>query len=452
MTSCLIYTRISDDQTGEGLGVERQEQDCRKLAERKGWRVLDVLSDNDASGFKAVKRPGYDRLVKMLTNGEAQAVVAYGQDRLARSVIQLEQLLATGAQVACCKSGDLDTTSPQGRQVARILGAVAQGFSENMAADIKRKNRQKAEQGIPRSEGGRRFGYTAEWKVDPTEAKLIRGAVKTILAGGSVKGIAERWRAAGVLSPAGKAYAPTSLRRMLQRPYLRGDVEYLGSIYPGTWTPIVSREDHEAIVLTLTNPARRTNDGTKDSYTLTGSVFCGKCGSQLWGSVRAGRPSYRCNRSASTPDACNGITVQVKDVEPVVRDKIAKRIAKSGKAIAKRMAAGSDNAGMLAELVALRARRDDALDLFATGSLGKGDVARITGKIDAEIATLEGALQHSQASRALGMLPATAEDALNVWATAPKTLVALLVERITILPAVRKGAPFTKDRVAIDWK
>jgi site-specific DNA recombinase len=45
-----IYTRISDDTEGEGLGVARQEQDCRALCERKGWTVADVYPDNDRGG------------------------------------------------------------------------------------------------------------------------------------------------------------------------------------------------------------------------------------------------------------------------------------------------------------------------------------------------------------------------------------------------------------------
>src|ERR687887_507586 len=34
-----IYTRISMDRVGGGLGVERQEQDCRELCARRGWEV-----------------------------------------------------------------------------------------------------------------------------------------------------------------------------------------------------------------------------------------------------------------------------------------------------------------------------------------------------------------------------------------------------------------------------
>ena len=34
-----IYCRISDDKDGEGLGVERQEEDGRKLCLQRGWTV-----------------------------------------------------------------------------------------------------------------------------------------------------------------------------------------------------------------------------------------------------------------------------------------------------------------------------------------------------------------------------------------------------------------------------
>ena len=44
-----IYCRISADREGEALGVERQEQDARKLAESLGLEVVGVFTDNDIS-------------------------------------------------------------------------------------------------------------------------------------------------------------------------------------------------------------------------------------------------------------------------------------------------------------------------------------------------------------------------------------------------------------------
>jgi DNA invertase Pin-like site-specific DNA recombinase len=33
------YVRISRDREGQALGVARQEDDCKALAERRGWTV-----------------------------------------------------------------------------------------------------------------------------------------------------------------------------------------------------------------------------------------------------------------------------------------------------------------------------------------------------------------------------------------------------------------------------
>jgi site-specific DNA recombinase len=53
-----LYTRIAEDIVGEGLGVARQEQDCRCLAARRGW--TGVYEDNDVSAFKTrVRRPEF---------------------------------------------------------------------------------------------------------------------------------------------------------------------------------------------------------------------------------------------------------------------------------------------------------------------------------------------------------------------------------------------------------
>src|SRR5207249_3922881 len=58
-----IYCRISDDRQGHALGVTRQEQDCRALADRKGWPIADVYVDNDLSAYNGKNRPSYRRLL-----------------------------------------------------------------------------------------------------------------------------------------------------------------------------------------------------------------------------------------------------------------------------------------------------------------------------------------------------------------------------------------------------
>ncbi|MEU6424774.1 recombinase family protein [Microbispora sp. NPDC046973] len=53
----------SQDRAGAGLGVARQEADCRVLAERRGRQVVDVYSDNDVSAYSGSPRPSWQRLL-----------------------------------------------------------------------------------------------------------------------------------------------------------------------------------------------------------------------------------------------------------------------------------------------------------------------------------------------------------------------------------------------------
>jgi hypothetical protein len=60
MRRAAIYCRISDDREGAGLGVARQEADCRERAERLGWVVAGLYVDNDLSAYSGRVRPEYD--------------------------------------------------------------------------------------------------------------------------------------------------------------------------------------------------------------------------------------------------------------------------------------------------------------------------------------------------------------------------------------------------------
>lgn len=74
-----LYCRISRDDLGDGLGVDRQEQDCRALAARRGWSQLETYVDNDISAFSGRPRPEYQRLLSAVRSGHVTAVLAWLQ-------------------------------------------------------------------------------------------------------------------------------------------------------------------------------------------------------------------------------------------------------------------------------------------------------------------------------------------------------------------------------------
>lgn len=156
-----IYCRISLDRSGDGLGVERQEELCRKLADDRGWPVAEVYVDNDRSAFSGKPRPAYARMLTDIEAGERDGVICVDLDRLTRRPSELEVFmdLADRCGIALANvSGDTDLSSSDGRFKARIMGAVARQESERKGERIHREAEQAAQRGVPR--GSRRpFGY-----------------------------------------------------------------------------------------------------------------------------------------------------------------------------------------------------------------------------------------------------------------------------------------------------
>src|SRR4051794_17470174 len=88
-----VYARISSDREADGLGVERQMEDCARLAERKGWRVVGQYVDNDVSAWSGKGRPEYARLLADLQAGTINGLLVYDLDRLHRQPSELESFI-----------------------------------------------------------------------------------------------------------------------------------------------------------------------------------------------------------------------------------------------------------------------------------------------------------------------------------------------------------------------
>src|SRR4051794_7075330 len=110
-----IYCRISKDRTGAGLGVERQEDDCRALAASLGLDVGAVYSDNDLSAYSGKPRPGYDEMLRQLKAGQFDAVLVWHTDRLLRRVMDLETYIGVVEPKAIptytVRAGTIDLTT-----------------------------------------------------------------------------------------------------------------------------------------------------------------------------------------------------------------------------------------------------------------------------------------------------------------------------------------------------
>src|SRR3954467_5697610 len=105
-----IYVRISLDKTGEGLGVERQEEACRKLCADHRWQVREVFCDNDISATTGKRRPGFEALLA----SDPEVIVVWHTDRLVRLSRDLERVIDLECNVFAVTAGHIDLSNPAG--------------------------------------------------------------------------------------------------------------------------------------------------------------------------------------------------------------------------------------------------------------------------------------------------------------------------------------------------
>src|SRR5271155_6154745 len=121
-----IYARVST--TNHGQDVTLQTRELEQFAEARGWRMVDAYIDGGVSGAKD-SRPELNRLMADAHKRRFDVVAVWRFDRFARSVSHLLRALETFNALGIAFvsiSEQMDTTTPAGKMVFTVLGAVAE--------------------------------------------------------------------------------------------------------------------------------------------------------------------------------------------------------------------------------------------------------------------------------------------------------------------------------------
>jgi site-specific DNA recombinase len=453
MTRAAIYARISDDREGSGLGVARQEDDCRQLCERRGFDVAKVLVDNDLSAYSGKPRPGYRRLVEMVKAGTVDTIVVWHNDRLTRSPRELEDLVdlvdATGITIATVTAGDYDLSTPTGRMVARIVGATARQESEHKSERNRRKARELAEAGKLTGGGTRPFGYEDDRvTIRDDEADLIREATARLLGGEGLRSVARDWHDRGILTPTGKPWKLSPLRRLLMSARISGRREHHGviagpAVWPGIITP--AQSDRLRAVLSVTRAKRAPR-----RYLLTGLAVCGRCGTKLVARPRGDQT--RCYVCPGVPEpGCGKIRILAGPLEELIAEAVIEALdtPKLAKAVA---GAKSSAAG---DLEALREQEDELARMWARREITKEAWQSARDELAKELDELRGELDDEARHRVAADL--TADGALakrwpDLGFDQQRLIIETVIETVTVGPGRRGYNRFDPARIEPIWR
>lgn len=483
-----VYVRISRDREGTEIGVDRQETDGRRLAEQRGWQVVEVYADNDTSATSGRVRKAYRQMLADLEAGQLDAIVAYSSSRFYRRVRELDELIdlleKKHVEVATVVSGRIDLTTADGRMTARLLAVIDQGEAERIGERSTRAKADLKRNGTWLGGGARAYGYervkdergkVKEHRIVASEAAVLREVATRALSGESLTRLSVELNRRAIPTSLGGRWQPSKLRSMLTSPFHAGR-------FPdetrGSWPAIFS--DDETTLLRARFP-RDENAGVGRgkgprpgrAYALTGLAVCSECGKKLLGSAGA----YRCQ---ARNGGCGRVRIPSWPVDTLVHESLWTRqdaVEWDAERTRQERERSADTEPLLREVQAAEVRLTKAREAYADGSLSLDDFKVMRDAIAQRIEAAEARLREMAPALAPGrevirlLYDASAiaevEDFLARWQRRELTpdevaeqndLFRAWIEKVVVSPALRRGRP-RKDapsdvpnRLQIVWR
>ena len=152
-----LYARVSTSNKGQDVGLQLEE--LRRVAEQRRWSISGEYIDDGVSGSDD-SRPELDRMMADAQAGNFDLVAVWKLDRLGRSLQHLLRLISDlsrwGVGFASLRDSGIDTTTPTGRLMLQILGALAEYekelIRERVIAGVRRAQAQGKHCGRPKVE------------------------------------------------------------------------------------------------------------------------------------------------------------------------------------------------------------------------------------------------------------------------------------------------------------
>ena len=284
MYKYFLYARKSTDvEDKQILSIEAQLAELQALAKREQLNVVEVFVEKRSA--KMPGRPIFGEMMARIQKGEAQGIICWKIDRLARNPVdggQIQWLLQQGV-IRHIQTHDRSHFPNDNVLMMSVELGMANEYIRQLSANTSRGLRQKARQGI--YPGLAPFGYlndpsTKTIKTHQKNAKLVRELFELYASNKvSLDDLAAMLQNRGVLSRGNKRIHISQVSFILQNSFYYGHFRYAGEIYEGTHEPIISKELYDKANVIL-HSRGRVPDIKDDPSPYCGLLHC-SCGMSI---------------------------------------------------------------------------------------------------------------------------------------------------------------------------
>ena len=288
-----IYARKSSESEDRQVqSIQDQVDELQKLAKNSDLNVVNIFSESRSA--KAPDRPIFNEMLERIKNGEANGILCWKLNRLARNPIDggtISWMLQEGL-VQYIQTYGRGYSPNDNVIMMSVEFGMANQFIRDLRVDTKRGLRAKAERGwLP---CGSPIGYihnplktkgNKEIIKDEKSFDLVRRFFDVMLEGQltppQILEIAnKKW---GLKGKKGKPMARSSIYRVLSNPFYYGEFEFprgSGNWVIGEHEPMITKEEFDKIQFLLRNDKNSVSPKSYD-FAFRGPLFCGECGAMI---------------------------------------------------------------------------------------------------------------------------------------------------------------------------
>lgn len=386
-----IWIRVSTEMQVQSDSPEHHERRARLYCEAKGWDVREVYRLDAVSGKSVIEHSEAKRMLADVKKGKITGLVFSKLARLARNTKELlefaDYFKKHDADLVSLDES-LDTSSPAGRFLFVMIGALAEFERGEIASRVQASVPIRAKLGKPLG-GSCPFGYA--WKdgklvPDEKDAPVRKLLYELYLEHGRKRTVAQILNERGYRTRGGGLFSMTTITRLIKDPTAKGvrianATKSLGKNKPighkpeSEWVyhqvePIVSEELWVACQALLEGSRNKYKRPAKKTVHLfAGYAHC-RCGGKMYVTSN--------NKNRYVCYGCRKIKIPIVDLEGVYHEQL-RTFAVSPIEVARHVAAANEMLGEKQRLIEvlsgerekLKAAQDRVYELYMSREIEK---------------------------------------------------------------------------------